>query len=219
VGYCWPETRAARPRPVPSVRTALLRRFGTCNADRAGRAAVPEDPSLPLIALATLEGESEQDWAASECLDRIERPAGGLDLCWGATREFGETDPTKDYYELRVFGSFGFDTGSGIRWVGVRVEPEAAASVELIDTWPTGVFEGECEQMEVAVGPGPMTPETICGRTTATAPAGSNSRRVDWTCGSCLFPDQMTRAIALYEFIAVPAETAPAWRIFADLGG
>jgi hypothetical protein len=39
------------------------------------------------------------------------------------------------------------------------------------------------------------------------------------SCGSCLFPDQMTRAIALYEFVAVPAETAPAWRIFADLGG
>ena len=188
-------------------------------ADRVWRPAVPDDPSLPLIALAALEGESEQNWAASECLDRIERPAGGLDLCWGVTREFSETDPTRDYYEFRVFGSFGFDTGSGIRWVAVRAEPEGAASVELIDSWPTGMFEGECEQIEVTVGPGPMTPETICGRTTVTTPAGSNGRRVDWTCSSCLFPDQRTRAIALYEFVAVPVGTAPSWRIFADLGG
>jgi hypothetical protein len=188
-------------------------------ADRVWRPAVPDDSSLPLIALAALEGESEVNWAANECLDRIERPAGSLDLCWAVTREFDESDSNRDYYDLRVFGSFGLDTGTGIRWVAVRVQPDAAASVELLDSWPTGVFEGECEQMEVAVGPGPMTPETICGRTAATTRAGSGGRRVDWTCGVCLFPDQRTRAIALYEFVAVPAGTAPAWQIFADLGG
>jgi hypothetical protein len=66
---------------------------------------------------------------------------------------------------------------------------------------------------------GPMTTETICGRTTATTPPESSSQRVDWTCTSCLIPDQRTRAIALYAFVAVPSGTLPSWRIFADLGG
>jgi hypothetical protein len=96
---------------------------------------------------------------------------------------------------------------------------QEAASVELMDSWPTGVFEGACEQVEVSVGLGPMTPEMLCGRTTATTPIGSSTQRVEWTCTSCLFPDQRTRAIALSEFVAVPAGTLPSWRIFADLGG
>ncbi|HET9519512.1 MAG TPA: hypothetical protein VFO73_00535 [Candidatus Limnocylindrales bacterium] len=186
--------------------------------DRVWRPALPDDPSLPLVAVAALEGDAGSNAAAGECLDRIERPAGGLDLCWGAYRESREIDPTQDYYQLRVFGSFGFDTGSGIRWVAVRVEPEEAASAEILDAWPSGVFEGECEQVQVALGLGPGTPEMLCGRTTATTPAGSDIHRVDWTCTSCLVPDQMTRAIALYEFVAVPAGTVPSCRL-PDLGG
>jgi hypothetical protein len=60
--------------------------------------------------------------------------------------------------------------------------------------------------------------ETVCGRTTGRIDAATWSQTVTWTCVGCLLPDDLDRAIALDQFVAVPAGTIPRWEIYADLG-
>ena len=79
--------------------------------------------------------------------------------------------------------------------------------------------DGTCEQIDVSIGTGPAGTETLCGRTTGSPAIDSRSHRVTWTCVGCLLADHLDRAIALQEFVAVPAGTVPTWEIFADLGG
>lgn len=158
------------------------------------------------------------------CLDRIDRPAGPLDLCWEASRDPADGDPTKDYYRLHVYGSFGGVSGSGVRWVVVKARLIGAPMDGAFATWPEGTFEGPCGSLTVGMAAGvsrSMTTEEICGRTTSveTPGAGGWSLRTTWTCEGCLFASHDTRPIALYEFVGVPEGTVPSWEISADLGG
>jgi hypothetical protein len=162
--------------------------------------------------------------AGQQCLDQIERAAGPMYLCWEAYRDPADGDPHKDYYRLRVYGSFGGETGTGVRWVIVKARLIGEPADQVFQTWPDGTFEGPCEAVIVGEAAGiseTTTRETLCGRTTAvkTPGAGGWSLGVTWTCQTCLFADHDTRAIALYEFVGVPEGTVPAWEISADLGG
>jgi hypothetical protein len=198
--------------------------------------AVPADAAATVLAHTVMSGPITPDTTNEDdaepiarspigqgCLDRIERPAGPLDLCWEAYRDPADGDPKKDYYRLRVYGSFGGETGTGVRWAVVKArligEPMDGAFV----TWPGSTYDGPCEAASVGMAAGvseSTTMEELCGRTTAieTPGAGGWSLRVTWTCQTCLFADHDTRAIALYEFVGVPEGTVPAWEISADLG-
>ena len=196
---------------------------------------VPDDSAIPLVATAALQGAIAPDVtddvdpdtiplspSGQACLETIERPAGPLFLCWAAYKDSHDGDPLKDYYKLRVYGTFGGESGTGVRWVDVRADLVGEPSNNAFDVWPEGVFDGPCQQVDVSLATDPVVPETICGRTTGTTGTTATEGRshtVTWTCVGCLIPDHADRSVALHEFVAVPAGTIPTWKIFADLGG
>ena len=162
--------------------------------------------------------------SGTECLETIERPAGPMALCWDAYRDPHDADPLQDFYRLRVHGTFGRERGAGVRWAAIRVRLIGQPSNQTIESWPDGEFDGRCEEVKVSLGPGPdsgaVPVETLCARTAGSTTAGRDewSQRVTWTCVGCLIADHKDRAIALHEWLAVPAGTVPSWEIFADLG-
>ncbi|MDQ2964622.1 MAG: hypothetical protein M3R57_02095 [Chloroflexota bacterium] len=194
--------------------------------------SVPPDAGSTLVGRTVLQGEITPDAAegvdsetlprspsGDECLDAIVRPAGRMDLCWGAYRDPHDADPNKDYYRIRVFGTFGGQSGSGVRWAVVRVRLVGEPMGNVFEGWPSGLFEGPCQQVEVSsLGVGPLPPEELCGRTEGASSTEEWSHRVTWTCVGCLIPDHANRAIALQEFVGVAAGTVPTWEIFADFG-
>jgi hypothetical protein len=192
--------------------------------------AVPEDGAIPLKMTTALEGPIAADVtddvdpeaisrspSGADCSETV-RPAGQLYLCWQAYRDPHDGDPSKDYYLLRVHGTFDGETGTGVRWATVRAQLDGEPAEGVIDVWPEGMTDGACREVDVGFGTGPAGIETLCGRTTGSTTIGSRSHRVTWTCVGCLLPDHDARAIALREFVAVPAGTIPTWQIFADLG-
>ena len=192
---------------------------------------VPADAGSNLVSRTILEGEVAPDAtegvdlgtiprspSGGECLDRIVRPAGWMDLCWSAYRDPNDGDPDKDYYRIRVHGSFGGEGGGGVRWAAVRVRLVGEPLENVVTAWPDGVFEGPCQPVEVSIGVGPTAPEELCGRTEGASSTEEWSHRVTWTCVGCLIPDRATRAIALHQLVGVVPGTVPTWEIFADLG-
>jgi hypothetical protein len=116
---------------------------------------IPVAASSNLVARAVLTGEIAPDAtggadpddlprspAGQECLDSIDRAAGPMSLCWEAWRDPRDGDPTQDYYRLRVYGTFGGETGTGVRWAVVRARLVGKPSNDVFDTWPQGTFEG-----------------------------------------------------------------------------
>ncbi len=192
---------------------------------------VPADAGTTLVASTSLQGDIAPDMtegvdpysvprspSGSECLARVERPAGWLDLCWQAYREPNDADPNQDYYRLRVYGSFGGDQGTGIRWVAIRARLTGRPSNNVFEGWPESIYDGPCGSVPQPAFVGAQTAETLCGRTAGVTDFTDWSHRATWTCVGCLIPDQATRSIALVESVAVVERTAPTWEIFADLG-
>lgn len=140
-----------------------------------------------------------------------------MSLCWEAYRDVREGDPTRDYYRLRVYGSFGGESGSGVRWMSVRASL-ADGPADHFEGWPGGLYDGPCQEIPVPFGVGVFDMAILCGRTVGTTDVDDASHTVTWTCGGCLFPDHATRGIALYERVAVQSGTVPTWEVFADLG-
>lgn len=193
--------------------------------------SIPDDADLPLVARTVLQGEMTPDAGegvdpetlprsptGGECLPSITRPDGRLDLCWGAYRDPQDADPTQDYYRFKVFGTIFGDAGSGVRWASVLVRLVGEPSNNVFLSWPDGVYEGPCDQVDMSLGPGPLEPETLCGRTTGNAGREPWSHGVTWTCMSCLVPERESLALSLHQYVAVPQATIPTWEIFADLG-
>lgn len=193
--------------------------------------SVPDEGALPFLARTVLEGEMTPDLtegvdpetlsrtpAGQACL-AIDRPTGPWSICWAAYRYPYDGDPIQDYYRFRVYGTFGGETGTGLRWASVLAKLVGEPSNNVFEAWPTGVYEGPCDQVDMSVGPGPLEPETVCGRTTGSAGRVAWSHRVTWTCTSCLIPDHANRALSLHQWVAVPQGTIPTWEIYADLGG
>ena len=167
------------------------------------------DPSDPIL--------------ASACLDRITRPGGWLDLCWGVSRMTAEVDPAKDYYVLQVKGTLsGNQFPSGLRWAVVRARLDPASDpVEDIGDWPgPDTFDGPCRDTEILLdGPFATIPATVCGRTTGLVDAtpGSSSG-VAWTCAGCLPALSRTQEILLVSGVTVAEGKTPIWDLYADLG-
>lgn len=153
------------------------------------------------------------------CLERIVREAGWADVCWGAYREPREADPQKDYYVLRVYGSYQGTSPLGIRWLVVKSRLVEPPLFNTFDGWPSGTYDGPCEQQPVSL----MLPSTsgeaemICGHTTS-GPGDDWSWTSTWTCGPCQPFDTTTRALALYGMVAVASGTVPAWDVFVEFG-
>jgi hypothetical protein len=214
---------------------AIVAVVGVIGVWVAGRwtPAVPADAASVVLARTTLVGEVTPDPSegtdpealsrgpsGSDCLDPIERPAGPLSLCWEAYREPMDADPSKDHYRLRVFGTFGGESGTGVRWAIARARLVGEPSDQVFQGWPVGVVDGSCDQVEVVFGLStePVL-ETLCGRTTGTTDDADWSHTATWVCVGCLVADHADRAIALEIFVAMPEGVVPTWEIFADLGG
>jgi hypothetical protein len=181
---------------------------------------VPDEAALPLVARTVLQGEIAPDTTepnGQECT-QIDGLAGPWSLCWAAFREPNDDDPTQDYYHFRVYGTFGGETGTGVRWATVRVRLVGEPSNNVFKSWPDGVFEGPCDQVSFSLGVGPPKQATLCGRTTGAPGREPWSYRVTWTCLDCLNPDHADRSLPLYQWVAVPQEKVPTWEIFAELG-
>ena len=151
-----------------------------------------------------------------ECLDRIMRGDGYLDLCWQASRFGNEMDPAKDYYLLRLYGSY-----ESVRWmvVGSRLLVDPGGNV--VDAWPDGTYEGACrqERVHMLVPLTALATEYVCGYTVGRIDVEDWSHRVTWRCEGCLLPDATTRGFGLYNVVGVPVGTIPTWDLFADAGG
>lgn len=156
--------------------------------------------------------------AGGECLPRIQDDAGYLDACWQAHRSPADSDPTKDYYLLNVYGTFGPGPGGSPRWAVLRAELEGSPADGVFEGWPVREIGGTCESVAVTL---PLveagTEEMLCDPVTGSAvePWGY---RVTWTCRGCLLPDDRDRALNLHVMVGVDAGSVPAWRIFADVG-
>lgn len=194
---------------------------------------VPADAASIVLATTAMVGEVTPDPTegtdleslsrgpmGSACLDPIVRPAGPLLLCWDAHRVVAETDPAKDYYRLGVSGTFGGETGTGVRWAVVRASLVGEPADRVFEGWPTGVVEGSCQQVEVAFGisTDPVF-HTVCGGTSGTTDDTDWSHTVSWVCTGCLVADHADREIALEVFVGMPEGVVPTFEIFADLGG
>jgi hypothetical protein len=220
---------------IVAVALVALVAAAVWTADRLN-VAVPADAAAAVLARTVMTGPIAPDATdgadtetlprspvGQQCLDQIERAAGPMYLCWEAYRDPADGDPRKDYYRLRVYGSFGGETGTGVRWAVVKARLIGQLSDDVFESWPEGTYDGACEITTVGEAAGiadPPTQETLCGRTTVimTRTPGEWSQRVTWTCQGCLLADHDTRGISLYEFVGVPEGTVPAWEIFADLG-
>jgi hypothetical protein len=166
----------------------------------------------------------EATFAGSECLDRDQRPAGWLDLCWSVVRQ-PDGDPDGDYYRFEAHGTFGSEAtdpgqpaGSGIRWIVLRNRLLTSIVDGVASARPDGVVEG-CQGGDVGelMLLGARSPELPCdGRIIGRADLQTHT--VTWTCVGCLLPDSGDRAIGLSEDVKVGEGLAPAWMVYADFG-
>lgn len=181
------------------------------------RPTVPSDAATTAVARAV---GTDGSAPASTCLPRIEDAAGVMDVCWEAHRDTNETDPQKDYYQLRVWSTFGGDSGSGARWAMLKADLEGTPADRVFTAWPEGDFEGPCRQTEVhLLLLGDPTVADVCGHTTG-RDVDSWGHSATWTCESwCLIPSHDDRALSLYVLVGVADGTIPTWDIFAELGG
>jgi hypothetical protein len=151
-----------------------------------------------------------------ECLDRIVRADGWIDLCWQAARYDNEMDPAKDYYLLKLYGSY-----EGVRWMVVGSQLLVEPSGGSYATWPEGTYDGACRQepIHLFLPMPPMAREIVCGHTEATASDGAEwSQRLVWRCEGCQVPDSTTRGFASFNAVGVPSGSIPSWDLFAEAG-
>lgn len=153
------------------------------------------------------------------CLPRIERPSGYLDACWQAHRDRTERDPKKDYYRLHVYGTFGPGPSGSPRWARFVADLVGTPADNVLMAWPSGEWDGPCEQRPVSIGLGEApTVDTICGHTAAVEPQPW-THVVTWTCRGCLIPDDHDRALTLHVIVGVPQGEVPEWDLAVDVGG
>jgi hypothetical protein len=194
--------------------------------------SVPANAAMLPIARTTMTGAIAPDMASEDgaevppaspngqaCLDRIERSSGWADVCWQAYREPADSDPQKDYYWLRIYGSYQPSGAAGIRWLVVKSRLVDPPLFDTYDGWPAGTYDGPCAPQPISLILTLSSAETatICGHITAgpDQPRGWSST---WTCNPCRLFDTDTRAIALYGLAAVKPGVVPAWDVYLDFG-
>ncbi len=220
------------PWAIPIVTFLAVIALGGATVWTGWTPTIPDGAGSTIVANVALTGEIAPDVtddvdpetiprspSGSACLDPIERPAGTMKLCWDAYRDPHDGDPDQDYYHLRISSTFGGEAGTGARWAVIGARLVGTPSNQVFETWPAGVLDGPCRQVDVAMSLGRTEGETVCGRTTATADTADWSQRVAWTCTGCLVADHADRALTLRQVVAVPEGTVPGWEITADLGG
>jgi hypothetical protein len=157
--------------------------------------------------------------AGEACLERLVREAGWADVCWGAYREPQDADRQKDYYTLRVYGSYQGTGVLGIKWLIVKSRLLEPPLQNVFDGWPAGTYDGQCEQQPVSLMISSASSETamVCGHTTS-GPGTDWSWTRTWTCSPCAPFDTATRAFDLYTVVGVTPGTVPSWDVFVDFG-
>lgn len=177
---------------------------------------VPADVASDPVVRTSMRGSLP---SGGECLPRIDRPSGYLDACWQAYRERTDRDPEKDYYHLHVYGTFGPGISGSPRWARLVGDLVGLPADNVLMAWPSGEWDGPCEQQPVSIGVGgPAIVETMCGHTAAAEPEPW-THVVTWTCRGCLIADDHDRALSLHVIVGVPQGEVPAWDIAADVGG
>jgi hypothetical protein len=193
---------------------------------------VPGEAAQDLLAETVMTGAVAQDVeegtdiaavprspAGGECLTRIDRASGYMDVCWRAYRHPADSDPDKDYYLLVVSSTFGSGSEGSPRWAMLKADLVGSPADHVLSAWPDGEFDGSCEPTPVPLSfVDPGTVEVLCGHIAPTE-TDTWARAVTWTCRGCLLPDDHDRALSLYVAVGVTAGTVPVWRIFGDVGG
>lgn len=197
--------------------------------------AVPGDAGSTLVAqvdvarllstgvgtVPTSDGE-EDAFRDHECLDRDQRAAGWLDLCW-VVDQIPDEDPVGDYYRFEAYGTFGSAAtepgqaeGSGVRWLVLR----SRLQTPVVDGWSFGEPNGEtvgCLPGRSGLLSGERAVELPCdGRTVGVAEL--QAQTVTWTCLGCLIPESFDRGIGISTEVKVAQGAKPAWTLYADFG-
>src|SRR5689334_25047412 len=107
--------------------------------------SIPANAAAAAIVTATPGEDGSGD---GNCLDRASWGPGWADLCWQAWRLTDETDPSKDYYALTMYGSF-----QGVRWLVIRSDLAGQPAGGAFDGWPDGTYEGDCRNVTVQLMP------------------------------------------------------------------
>ena len=163
------------------------------------------------------EGESSSAGPRSPrgqaCLERILRGTGFVDLCWSIDRDPHDTDATKDFYLLHLYGSH-----EGLRFLVVKSDLAGNPDDGVVSVWPTGAIEGPCAVREVNLSgyAEPLPPANVCGRTVGEIDGATWSHTVTWTCEGCAPGEQTTRGFDSFLWLGVPAHNVPTWDLFAE---
>ena len=148
------------------------------------------------------------------CLDRVMRPAGGLDLCWTVVQE-SDADPVKDYTTSACGGRSGGASAAAL--VG-----RSCARAGPVNPWTGRSMRGRVASTTgpadatVAIGPDNQRRSPAAGgrSRTSTAPTGrSASSGTAW----CLLPRQLASSRDRRDGRR-GAGTVPAWDIYGDIG-
>ena len=192
---------ATSPGSKPDLRTPVGR-------------AVPVGSIAPDASAGGSPSEGPQSPAGQACLDRIQRGDIYLDLCWAVSRDPNDADPKKDFYLLRLYGTY----GGGPASLFVKSDLVGSPGDGVMSVWPTGTIEGPCEQRQVHLGSygGPMPHGDVCGRTVGELDGATWSHTLTWTCEVCQPRDMADRAFSAFVWVGVPAGTIPAWDLFAE---
>ena len=214
-----------RRGPVRTVLVALLIAVAAGAFLLFGvRPSIPANAAAAPVATATLEESrlAGERPSGHDCLPRIERDAGWIEVCWEAhgPRAAEDGDAHQDYSTLRLYGSYQSTSALGIRWLVLEARLRGTLSNNVMDGWPSGTYEGPCAPAPVslAIPMDSVGTESLCGRTSAGPGEGGAAWRSEWTCGPCLPFDDTTRGFALYHLVAVPEGEVPSWDLFVDVG-
>ena len=201
---------------VAGALVATTRPSGPSFRDPVAR-AVPVGPIDSDAPSGDIESEEPVDGPRSpsgqECLDRIGRGSGWVDLCWSVARDPHDADPTKDYYLLRLYGSH-----EGLRFLALKSDLVGSPGDGVVSVWPTGTIEGPCDIREVHLSGflGSLPSAHVCGRTVGELDGATWSHTLTWTCEGCAPGDKVTRGFDSFLWVGVPAHTVPGWDVFAD---
>ena len=127
-------------------------------------------------------------WLSQYCFARLSNGLGWLDTCYVIHKLVGETDSTRDYYQLEQYGTAGaWQFGGKIYDAWVAAQKAAGSStMSWIDWNPRSNINHSCFSISVSVaalGVSISSPAILCEQWIITKWAEAGHFKLQWSCG------------------------------------